>query len=286
MGVVVGLVLGAGLVSVWASFWAPPRRGPRRGDLRRARSRDLLVQAGFPEISPGTLTAATVGLAVLTALVVFALTRSPTIAVCFGVLAGLAPRAVVRSRARKRSMVLRDLWPDVVDHLVSAVRAGLSIPEALGQIGQRGPAELRAPFAAFAQDYRAGGRLSDALDALKDRLADPVGDRIVESLRITSDVGGADLGRLLRTLSAFLREDARTRGELEARQSWTVNGARVAVAGPWVVLGLLATRPETAAAYDSVAGALVLAGGAVCSLVAYRAMIRIGRLPSEERVLR
>ena len=50
------------------------------------------------------------------------------------------------------------------------------------------------------------------------------------------EVGGTDLGRLLRTLSAFLREDARTRAELETRQGWTVNAARLAVAAPWIVL--------------------------------------------------
>jgi tight adherence protein B len=50
-------------------------------------------------------------------------------------------------------------------------------------------------------------------------------------------VGGGDLGRLLRSLSTFLREDARTRSELESRQAWTVNGARLAVSAhettPW-----------------------------------------------------
>ncbi len=65
-----------------------------------------------------------------------------------------------------------------------------------------------------------------------------------------------------------------------------MNGARLAVAGPWVVLGFLATRPETAAAYNSMAGAVVLAAGAACSAAAYQLMLRIGRLPEEERVLR
>ena len=46
-----------------------------------------------------------------------------------------------------------------------------------------------------------------------------MGDRLVESLRIAREVGGTDLGHLLRTLSGFLREDARTRAELETRQS-------------------------------------------------------------------
>jgi tight adherence protein B len=60
----------------------------------------------------------------------------------------------------------------------------------------------------------------------------------------------------------------------------------VAVAGPWVVLALLSTRPETARAYDSPAGVTVLVVGGLCALVAYRAMLRIGRLPAERRVLR
>lgn len=99
------------------------------------------------------------------------------------------------------------------------------------------------------------------------------------------EVGGSDLGRLLRTLSTFLREDARARAELETRQSWTVNAARLAVAAPWVVLAMLCTRPEAVQAYASRTGTLVLTGGGVCTLIAYRLMVRIARLPEEDRVL-
>lgn len=118
------------------------------------------------------------------------------------------------------------------------------------------------------------------------RLADPTADRIVEAIRITREVGGSDLGRLLGTLAEFLRDAARTRSELEARQSWTVNAARLAVAAPWIVLMLLATRPEAVAAYNSAAGSFVLLGGLVVSVGCYRLMLRIGALPEDERVLR
>jgi len=286
VGVAVGFLLGAGLFCVWWSFWAPSPPRERRRDGWTARTQDLLVQAGAPSVTPGALVATSVGVGLVVLGVASVLARSVTIGTCFATIAAAAPAVLVRSRARRRRARLRDAWPEVLDHLASGVRAGLSLPEAVGQLGERGPVELREPFARFARDYRASGRFGDCLDLLKDRLADPVADRIVEALRLTRDVGGTDLGRLLRTLSAFLREDARTRGELEARQSWTVNGARLAVAGPWVVLAFLATRPETAAAYNSLTGALVLGAGAACSAAAYHLMLRIGRLPEEERVLR
>jgi tight adherence protein B len=237
-------------------------------------------------VTPGGLVLTSVGFGVVALLVAVVVTRVPSIALCFGVFAGFAPPALVRGRARRRRARLRQLWPEVVDHLASGIRAGLSLPEAVAQIAERGPVELRAPFLAFAEDYRATGRFGDCLDALKARLADPVADRIVESLRLTRDVGGTDLGRLLRTLSTFLRDDLRTRGELEARQSWTVYAARLAVAAPWIVLALLSTRPEAAQAYDTATGLVVLLTGGACTVVAYLLMLRIARLPEDPRVLR
>jgi tight adherence protein B len=285
VGVVVGLLLGTGLFLVWWSCWdvgTPAGRGPRRPGRLRA----TLAEAGVTTVSPAALVLTCVLAAAAAFLLAVGLSRSVTVGACFALLAGWGPFGVLSARARRRRAVVRELWPEVVDNLTSAVRAGLSLPEALSQLGDRGPEPLRAPFAAFGRDYRATGRFGDSLDALKDRLADPVADRICEALRVTREVGGSDLGRLLRSLSTFLRDDARTRGELQARQTWTVNGARLAVAAPWIVLAMLSTRPEAVAAYDSATGALVLASGGVVCLVAYRLMLRLGRLPDDERVLR
>ncbi|GEL95458.1 type II secretion system F family protein [Cellulomonas composti] len=286
MGVVVGLLLGAGLACVWWSFWPSAADAGRSGSAWSQRLQDELVQAGVLGVSPGGLMLASVLLGLAVLVLGAALTRVPTIALFFAVFAAVAPAAVVRGRARRRRARLRQLWPEVVDHLASGIRAGLSLPESVAQIGERGPVELRAPFRAFGEDYRATGRFGESLDALKARLADPVADRIVEALRLTRDVGGTDLGRLLRTLSGFLRDDVRTRNELEARQSWTVYAARLAVAAPWLVLALLSSRPQAARAYDSAAGFVVLLTGAACSAIAYVLMLRIARLPEDPRVLR
>jgi tight adherence protein B len=286
MGLLVGLLLGAGAFCIWWSCWPRTATAPARRFRWQDAAQDQLQQAGLGSVSVKAVAATCLACGAAVAVVVLAVSQSPPIAACFAVMATWTPVALVRLRARQRRAQLRDLWPEVVDHLASGIRAGLSLPEALTQLGQRGPAELRPAFSAFGEDYRATGRFTDSLEQLKNRLADPVADRIVEALRLTREVGGSDLGRLLRTLSAFLREDARTRSELEARQSWTVNAARLAVAAPWIVLALLATRPEAVAAYNRPAGVLVLALGGLVSLVAYRLMVRIGRLPEEGRVLR
>jgi len=286
VGVLLGLLLGAGMACVWWSFWpVPPGRSTRTGAWGD-RVRDVLVQAGVTGVGPGAVVAVSALTALVTGVLALALVPVPAIALVFAGFGAAAPWALLRGRARRRVARVRQLWPEVVDHLASGVRAGLSLPEALAQVGDRGPEALRPPFAAFGVDYRASGRFGESLDALKDRLADPVADRIVEALRLTREVGGTDLGRLLRTLSAFLREDLRTRGEMEARQGWTIYAARLAVAAPWLVLAMLGSRPEAAAAYDSGTGLLVLLAGGASTLVAYRMMLRIGRLPDDPRVLR
>jgi tight adherence protein B len=284
MGVVLGLVAGTGLLLVWMSIVSPP---PRSRSRRRTGGllADLLLRAGAEGVRPSALVVVCIGCGLVGGLVMLAVSRTPPIGVVFAMVACYLPIVVLRGRARRRQRELSDVWPEAVDNLSSAVRAGLSLPEALTQLGERGPEPLREPFRRFAGDYQATGRFGDCLDRLKIRLADPVGDRVVEALRVAREVGGSDLGRMLRTLSTFLREDARTRSELESRQSWTVNGARLAVAAPWLVLLTLSFQPEVVRRYASPTGVLVLGFGAALCVIAYRLMVRIGRLPQERRVL-
>ena len=284
MGAFLGLLVGLGALLIWQGLTARPTR--RRPRVRSERTREHLIQAGLPGVTPAQLTALQVLSALLVALLGIALTQSVSVTAIFALFASAVPRLVVSRLRHKRQADLRELWPEVVDNLTSGVRAGLSLPEALSAIGVRGPEQLREPFKQFGSDYRTTGRFNDSLDRLKAALADPVGDRVCESLRVAREVGGTDLGRLLSTLSGFLRDDARTRAELLGRQSWSVNAARMAVAAPWLVLLLLATQRETLQAYDTPTGTIILVAGAALSVVAYRLMIRIGRLPEDRRVLR
>jgi tight adherence protein B len=284
VGLAVGLVAGVGLLLVWLALTSPAARRPRASD-RPGRVTDLLARAGLESTSSAQLVTLCAICAVAAALLVQLVSGTPTVAVAFGLLAGYLPVSLLTGRARRRQRELLDVWPEAVDNLASAVRAGLSLPEALSALGRRGPEPLRPHFDAFAADYQLTGRFGESLDRLKERLADPVGDRVVEGLRVAREVGGGELGGVLRNLSGFLRDDARTRSELESRQTWTVVGARLAVAAPWLVLLMLSFQREVISRYASTEGAVVLAVGGGLSIVAYRLMVRIGRLPVERRVL-
>ncbi|WP_404311404.1 type II secretion system F family protein [Agrococcus terreus] len=276
-----GAALGLGLVLA-ASPWLWPRRA-RQADPRRSRVVDRLAQAGLDGIPPLAVGAASVLLGVLAAGVTLALAPVVAIAAAAFAAGALAPPLAVRWRARRRRRAQAAVWPDVVDHLVSAVRSGLALPDAVAQLQDAGPELTRPAFAAYAADHRATGSFAYALDRLKDRLADPVADRILETLRMARDVGGSEVTTVLRDLAAYLRVDLATRSELEARQTWVVNAARLGVAAPWVVLLILSTRPEAAQAYNAPGGIALIAGGAVVTLIAYRVMLRIGALPTEAR---
>jgi len=282
MTVVAGLVLGAGLLLV-ASPWMWPRREapPRRGWHDRAR--EQLVQGGLERVPVAlfAIVSALVGVAV--AGFVASLLPIAVLALAAGLAGAAAPSFAVASRGRRRRRMLRAAWPDLVDHLVAGVRSGQSLADAVTSLSEVGPLETRAAFRDFGRLVQATGTVGGAFDALKSRLADPVADRIIEALRMSRDVGGTELPSILRSLAASLRQDAAIRSEVEARQSWVLNAARLGVASPWVVLLLLASRAEAAAAYNSPAGLILLSAGFGVTVFAYRLMIALGRLPEERR---
>jgi tight adherence protein B len=282
VSIVLGLGLGAGLTLIAAS-WLWPATASHAGRGVAFGMRTRLAQAGLDRVPTSAFLIVSVAIAVAVGGVVVSILPVIAVAVAGGVVAGLLPTAAVSARARSRRRMMRTAWPDLVDHLLSSVRSGQSLSDGVAALAEVGPAEIRGAFRDFGVSVVATGTMGTALDDLKLRLSDPVADRIVETLRMAREVGGTELPAVLRALAASLRQDAALRAEVEARQSWVVNAARLGVAAPWIVLVLLGSRPEAAAAYNSPTGLALLGVGFTVTVVAYRLMVALGRLPEERR---
>ncbi|HAQ59373.1 MAG TPA: type II secretion protein F [Microbacterium sp.] len=279
-----GGLLAAGLLFA-LSPWLWPPSAPRQPREDHGAAARLLEEAGMSHVRPRVLATVCLLLAVVAAAVVWLVLEVPVLAVCAAAFGAAAPVLWLRSKRTHLIRARRGLWSDVCDHLVSAVRAGMSLPDAVSSLAVSAPPLLRPAFASFARDIAASGHFDSSALRLKALLADSIADRIVETLRMARHVGGTELPAVLRALSAAVRADAALRSEVEARQSWIRGAAVLGVVAPWAILALLSLRPEGARAYASPEGiALVIAGG-FASILAYRLMLGLGRLPEPRRWL-
>ena len=143
MGAVAGLLAGVGLLLIWLACTSdPPQWRSRRSRLLA----DILVQAGAGRTSPTMFVLGSMGLGMLIGLVFLGTSRAWPVALSFAVIFTAIPFLIISSRARSRRTRLRQVWPEAVDTLVSGVRAGMSLPEALTNLGERGPEAVRPQF--------------------------------------------------------------------------------------------------------------------------------------------
>ncbi len=268
MELIAALGFGVGLLLALQGAFGPPKQPSRRRSGGHVLA-DL---------------ARTVGVGLATGVVVLLVTAVPIAAVLAACAGAALPSMARRRRAERLRRARAAAWPDAVDDILTAVRAGVPLPDALCDVAVGGPEALRPGFAVFAAAWRRGSSFPGSLLALQTYFADASADRVVVSLAMAARSGGSDVGRVLATLSDFLREDLRMRGEIEAKHSWTVSAARVSVAAPWVAVVLVCLRGEAAEAFATPAGALVLLVTAVVGAIAYWAMIKIAALPVAARL--
>ena len=282
MSFLVAALAASGLVLLFSGLTQPPRARTRPSSLECLNR--LAREAGYSRISGPGLLGLCLGGGVAACAVASALTTLVPLRVGCLIAGGVYPLIRARARREARRSARRHAWPDALADIISGVRAGVSLAECCTALSHRGPTELRAAFAAFSTTYVASGSFDAALTRLQEQLEDPVGDRVVAILRMTHEVGGNDLVRVLRTSAELIREDLRVRGEIRARWSWTVTAARLAAAAPFLILLIMGTRPEATAAYTSRAGTLTILTGGAATFVGYRLMLRAAKLPEEVRI--
>jgi tight adherence protein B len=147
------------------------------------------------------------------------------------------------------------------------------------------PPKISWALLEFEKDHSSGLSFVQSLDNLKTRLANPIADRFIEITRLASASGGRGYLTALRSQALQLRLENAAWVEIQVKQNWVLGTAKLAVLAPWLVLVLLSLRPETAIAFQSELGVAVLAIGLVASLLAFRLIKSLGKLPVRNRTL-
>ena len=140
----------------------------------------------------------------------------PLAAVPAGLLAWALPAVLARREHRRRLAAIAADLPDVVDLLVLAVGAGLTVRLAVGAVARRSPGPLGAELARAGEEADLGRRLADALDDLPARAGEAT--RPLIGALIASERYGAPLGASLERLAHEVRADRRRRAEEAARK--------------------------------------------------------------------
>lgn len=217
-------------------------------------------------------------------IVVLGWTKSWIITAPFSIFSVVISWAYLRRRQRRLAEQLLQVWPEVTDHLISAIHSGLSLSEALVGLGSRGPEQVRPYFVTFHQELLSGEDFLGATQRLKGRLNSHGSDQILEAVLLAKSLGGSELLQIFRTLGDFLRQDLALRKEIEIKHGWIKNSAHLSAAAPWLLLLLLSSQPGTAQAFAQPGGVLILITGLVLTSLAYLWMGRLAQLPNSPRV--
>lgn len=217
-------------------------------------------------------------LVVLAGIVISLLTKI-FVVVPASILIGILLPGVFTKINQNKSLDIKMLqWIAFIDDLSSGVRAGLTLSDALAQALKNSEEPLRSEFLEAIVEFNRSGQVSRVLLILQSQIKDAVGAATVKLLSVVMKTGANDLASSLRILADASRETINLVQELKAKQSWVLNGARVSVIAPWLVLLALWTQESVRVAYQNFTGQLILVLVATVGVVGYFAMKRIGKI--------
>ena len=269
----------------WRGPGLAPPLSRRRDAGPRVDVQQWLTQAGLDGVRPSQF-AGTVALVfvVVTALT-FALLGGILPALAVGAFAATYPAVSYRARRRQRRQRTAEAWPRMIEEMALLTGSlGRSIPQALFEVGARGPEEMRPAFAAAQREWLLTTDFARTVGVLKARLADATADAACETLLVAHEIGGTDLERRLAALVDDRMADVQGRKDALAQQAGVRFARRFVLIVP---IGMALAALSIGNGRD----AFRTAAGQIAALLAILVVVacwlwsgRIMRLPDEERV--
>lgn len=184
---------------------------------------------------------ATLMVALVTALVAAAMSRTLVAGGAFGLASLYLPRWYVKSREHKRLAAFNGQLGDTVGIMANSLRSGYSLLQAMELVARETPAPMGEEFGRVVREVGLGLGPEQALENLVRRIASDDLDLMVTAIKVQHEVGG-NLSKILDTIGNTIRERVRIKGEirvLTAQQSmagYIISGLPLALAGVLLLL--------------------------------------------------
>jgi tight adherence protein B len=174
---------------------------------------DAQLEAAGVNLRSGEFVVATVGAALLGAVLGAAILQNVVLAGVIGLVGAAVPTLALRMALGRRADKMREQLPDVLTIMASSLRAGHSFLQALDTVAREIPAPANVEFQRLVAEIRLGRPAEDALEALADRVGSSDFRWAVLAVNIQREVGG-NLAEILDNVSDTLRERATMRRQI------------------------------------------------------------------------
>ncbi|MFN2555590.1 MAG: type II secretion system F family protein [Nitriliruptorales bacterium] len=241
-----------------------------------------LIQAGA-ELTPRQFIVGSTFAGLLAFSVLVAVIQLPAVAIVPAIIVALLPRLYFARRRAARLREVQEAWPEGIRDLLTGISAGLSLNQAITALATAGPEPLQRAFARYPLLARMLG-VVPALEVIKEELADPTSDRVIEVLILAHERGGHILSDILRDLADATTKDVQAYEQIATDALEQKLNARAVFALPWLVLVVLTFQEDFRQFYASEAGLAVVLVGAGLSLLGMWIVGRLSRDPVEDRV--
>jgi tight adherence protein B len=234
--------------------------------IGNTRIRNFIAQSGL-QVRPGKIILLSAVLALGAYLVVRMIASDSYVALATGVAGGLAPAAFVAFKRWRRLRDFEKNFPEAVDLLGRAVRAGHAFTTGLEMIAKELPEPVSTEFRIAFEEQNFGLPLKDALMNFADRV--PLLDVrfFVVALVIQKETGG-NLAEILDNLSHVIRERFKIYGDVRVKTAHGRMTAGVLMALPPSMMFLLnMINPDyTRLLFNDPWGNYMLAGAAIMQI--------------------
>jgi tight adherence protein B len=171
-----------------------------------------LVQAGM-QATVGTIILSAACLAVAAYVVVRVLTFNTPMAIGAGLLASLIPFLYVNYRKNKRLQQFEEQFPEAIDLIARALRAGHAFTTGLSMVSEEIPSPVGDEFKLLYDRQNFGMPMPDAMKAFAARI--PLIDaRFFVTAVLTQRETGGNLGEVLDNLSSVIRDRFRVKRQV------------------------------------------------------------------------